>query len=106
MQVVPLVAVPSQKLQALLGGQVCQISVYQKSTGLFIDLYVNDVLIIGGVICQNDNRIVRSVYLGFIGDLAFTDTQGSDDPDYTGLGTRWQLCYIEAADLAAQGLAA
>ena len=57
------------------------------------------VLIIGGVICENLNRIVRSLYLGFAGDLAFIDNQGSTDPVYTGLGTRYSLAYIEADEL-------
>ena len=50
---------------------------------------------IGGVICQHTNLIVRNAYFGFIGDLAFLDQQGADDPVWTGLGTRWVLGYIE-----------
>ena len=104
MLTIPLIAKPSQSVSIALGGQSCRLSIYQKSTGLFCDLYINDVLIIGGVICLNKNRIVRSVYLGFIGDLSFFDLQGSSDPDYTGLGSRFVLLYLEAADLKAAGL--
>jgi len=64
-----------------------------------MDVYVNEVLIIGGVICENKNRIVHSLYLGFIGDLAFFDTQGTDDPDYTGMGARWILIYLAPGDI-------
>ena len=99
MEIIPLRAVPSQVLTVTLGGQACQIAVYQKITGLYIDLYVNNALIIGGVICENLNRIVRSIYLGFIGDLAFIDNQGNDDPVYTGLGTRFSLAYLSVNDL-------
>lgn len=101
MLVIPLQAVPNQTVTVNLDGQVCQLNVYQKSTGLFIDLLVDNVLIIGGVICENMNRIVRSIYLGFSGDLAFSDSQGSSDPDYTGLGPggRYSLLYLEPADL-------
>jgi hypothetical protein len=105
-KIVPLTPTPSQVLTIALGGQACQINVYQKRGGLYVDLSVNDQLIIGGVIGLNLNRIVRSVYLGFIGDLAFVDTQGSNDPDYTGLGDRYLLAYLEAADLASIGFAA
>jgi len=101
MLIVPLQAIPSQGITVTLGNQVCQINVYQKFTGLYLDLYVNNVLIIGGVLCQNLNRIVRSVYLGFIGDLAFIDNEGSGNPNFTGLGSRYSLAYIEASDLAA-----
>jgi hypothetical protein len=100
-QVIPLAAIPSQTLAILLNNQNCQINVYQETTGLFIDLYVNDTLIIGGVIGENANRIVRSIYLGFSGDLSFYDSQGTDDPVYTGLGTRFFLLYLFPADLPA-----
>jgi hypothetical protein len=101
MLIIPTQAVPSQVINIQLAGQNCTINVYQKFYGLFLDLYVNNVLIIGGCICQNLNRIVRSLYLGFIGDLAFIDNQGDSDPYYTGLGTQYSLAYIEASDLPA-----
>ena len=103
MQIIPLNAVANQTLAILLGGQACQLNIFQKSTGMFMDVYVDGGLtpIITGVVCQNENRIVRSLYLGFIGDFVFKDTQGSDDPVYTGLGDRWQLVYLEASDLPA-----
>lgn len=100
MQIIPLQAVPSQILQVTLAGQNAQINVYQKAFGLFCDLYVNNALIIGGVLCENLNRIVRSAYLGFIGDLAFFDTQGESDPVYSGMGARYQLAYLEVSDLS------
>lgn len=100
MEIVPTQAVPNQTLQVSLGGQVCQINIYQKFFGLYLDLYVNNVLIIAGVVCKNLNRIVRSAYLGFIGDLCFIDNQGDTDPTYTGLGTRYSLAYLEASDLS------
>ncbi len=99
---VSLLAVPSQVINVQLAGQNCTINVYQKTTGLYCDLYVDNVLIIGGVICQNTNLIVRDAYLGFIGDLAFFDMQGGNtDPVYTGLGTQYLLFYIEASEIAA-----
>lgn len=91
--VIPLKAVPSQSLSVQLGDQPCRIVVSQKQTGLFIDLYVNDSLLIGGVLCLNNVLIVRDGYLGFTGDLYFNDTQGTDDPYYTGLGDRFELLW-------------
>lgn len=99
MLIVPLQPVPSQIVSVLLANQPCQIEVMQKSTGMFLNLSVNNSLIIGGVICENLNRIVRNAYLGFIGDLAFIDNEGTSDPDYTGLGSRFDLAYLEAAEL-------
>lgn len=94
---VPLIPTPAQQLSITLGEQVCRIVVRQLSTGLYLYLYVSDVLVIGGVICQNDNRIVRSAYLGFIGDLYFHDTLGDADPYYTGLGERFILLWLDPA---------
>ena len=101
MLAIPLNAVPSQNLNVTLDGQLCQLSVYQKNSGLYINVSINNVLIIGGVLCLDRNRIVRDAYLGFVGDLGFIDTQGTNDPTYDGLGDRYQLIYLEAADLAA-----
>lgn len=103
MQIVPLAPIPNQTLTITLAGQNCQIDVYQQEFGLFLDLYVNNALVIGGVICENLNRIVRSLYLGFQGDLAFIDGEGTDDPVYTGLGGRFSLAYLSVADLHGLG---
>ncbi len=100
MQIVPVQTLPSQQVQSQLGGQPCQINVYQQTFGLYADVYVNGQLVIGGVICQDRNRIVRSLYLGFAGDFAFVDTQGTSDPVYTGLGSRFLLAYFTAGELA------
>jgi hypothetical protein len=55
------------------------------------------------VICQNLNRIVRDLYLGFVGDVLFCDTQGTDDPSSPGLGTRFVFCYLSPSDLGGAG---
>lgn len=100
---IPLQPIPNQSISTTLASQNCRINIYQRTTGLFCDLYVDNALIIGGVICQNLNRIVRDVYLGFVGDFGFCDTQGDSDPDYTGLGSRYLLIYLEASDLNGAG---
>jgi hypothetical protein len=98
MLIVPLQAVPSQRVATTLGGQNCLIAVYQKMFGLFLDLSVGATPIVTATICLNQVRIVRSLYLGFVGDLCFIDNQGGNDPDYTGLGGRYSLAYLEAGD--------
>lgn len=101
MQIVPLNATPSQTLTVGLDGQSCQIDVFTKNDRIFVNVYVNDGEIILGVLAENLNRIVRDAYLGFSGDFAFVDTQGSDDPNYLGLGSRFVLFYLTAAEVAA-----
>lgn len=104
MMVVPIDDVPAQTLSIDLAGQLCQIDVYQKESGLYLDLYdaaqTPPAPIVVGVLCENRNRLVRFAYLGFQGDLAFGDTQGDADPYFTGLGSRFVLGYFTAAEVA------
>lgn len=99
MLIVPLLVAPVQTLQITLAEQACRIRLRHRATGLFMDLYVAGVLVVGGVLCHNLNLIVRSEYLGFAGDFTFIDNAGTHDPEYTGLGTRYSLAYMEATDL-------
>ncbi len=99
MIVIPLQPLPAQTVDVVLNEQPVTVFVYQRSTGLYVDLDLNHVLVIGGVIAHDRNRIVRSTYLGFVGDIAFVDTQGSSDPDYTGLGDRFILGYFFPEEL-------
>ncbi|MDN7913675.1 hypothetical protein QZM77_25835 [Burkholderia cepacia] len=91
---------PSQKMSVMLAGQNCQISVYQKTTGMYLDLAINNAAIKSGIACRDRVRLIRYPYLGFVGDLTFFDTQGVTDPAYAGLGARYQLVYLEASDLS------
>jgi hypothetical protein len=102
--IVPLQPVASQSLNTVLNNQNVQLNVYQKLYGLFMDVYLNDVLVIAGVLCENLNLIVRSAYLGFSGDFIFMDNQAAipqagEDPSYTGLGSQFFLLYLFPADL-------
>jgi hypothetical protein len=92
-QVVPLVAVPSQTLSITLGRQAVRVTVSQKALGVFVDIYLNDVLVVGGVQARNLVKIIREHYRGFVGDLYFFDTQGTNDPAYQELGARYILLY-------------
>lgn len=91
MDTIPISALPSQTLSITLNGQYCLISVYQKSTGVYLDLTVNAKPICSTAICRDRVGIVR--LLGFVGQLRFVDTQGTNDPDYTGFNTRYKLTY-------------
>lgn len=109
-QIIPISPVPYQILTVLLAPpgassqQRTTLNIYDKGDpyGMFMDVYLNNTLVIGGVQCLNANRIIRSTYLGYDGDFAFFDTQptlaGGDpifsDPAYTGLGTRFVLAYL------------
>ncbi|MDB5777614.1 MAG: hypothetical protein JWP38_3747 [Herbaspirillum sp.] len=89
--VIPIAAVPSQSLSVTLNGQSCKINIYQKSTGLFMDLYLNGSPIFTTKLCRDRVSMTRANYLGFVGDLYFKDTQGDSDPQFSGLGQRYIL---------------
>lgn len=106
MIIVPLRPLPNQSAQVQLNGQACTLQIVQTAYCLFMTVFVGNKLIVPTVICENLNRIVRSAYLGFSGDFCFDDQQGNSDPIYTGLGdltARYQLVYLEPADLPAGG---
>jgi hypothetical protein len=99
MQIIPLQAIPSQKFNITLNNQVCQISIYQKSTGLYFDLVLNNVPIVTARLCLDRKLIIRYKYLGFIGDFAFIDQKGLTNPAYQGLNSQYLLYYFEQGDL-------
>jgi len=97
---IPLDPVPSQTFAITLGGQACEIAVRQNGANIFVDLTVNGVPIFLTRVARNKQRLAIDVqYRPFVGDLLFVDTQGDTQPEYTGLGSRYVLYYLEAADL-------
>jgi hypothetical protein len=90
---IPLSPLPSQTLSVMLNGQQCQINVYQKSTGLYFDLSIVNLPIVTGMLCRDRVSLIRHEYLGFIGVIFFCDLQGTNDPEYSGLGSRYVLVY-------------
>jgi len=100
MQQIPLQAVPSQTLQTVLNGQQCALSIYVKTQCMFFDLALGGSPIAYAVQCKNLVNLVPTSYLGFTGWLLFLDMQGEEDPQYSGLGSRWLLLYLDAEDIA------
>lgn len=113
MLTIPLAPVASQTLQFVAAGQNCQMSVYTndgfdyadptlntEKEYIAIDFAYNGIQVTNTQNCLNVTRLLKNrTYLGFVGDFMFVDTQGSDDPQFTGLGSRWVLLYLEASDL-------
>lgn len=111
MQTIPLTAVPSQSLTAALNGQSVSIAIYQLGAAdLYCDLTSNGTPIVNCRKCRAFSGspteaapflLLDSAYWGFQGDFLFIDTQGDEDPQFSGLGSRWQLVYYTPDDLAA-----
>lgn len=92
-QEIPLSPIPYQEVAILLNGQNCFISVRQLGIFLYCSLRVEGRQIFSNVICSINTRVnvFRSPY--FTGILRFYDTQGTEKPHYSGLGSRWILVY-------------
>ncbi|WP_147196054.1 hypothetical protein [Pantoea sp. CCBC3-3-1] len=99
MQTITLQPLKAQEVSVTLEGQSVTLRINQRSTGLYIDIGLADKWIAQGVLCQNCSRLIRYPYLKFQGELFFADTKGSDDPDYSGLGTRFLLFYASADEM-------
>jgi hypothetical protein len=98
MVIIPLSAIPSQKLKVVLDDQDCEISVLTRGEHLYLDLDVDGKIVQQGAIIQNRVSIIQIPTRYFAGTLAVIDTQGNAAPVFTGLGDRWQLCYWSAGE--------
>ena len=85
--------IPSQMLDVVLNGQNVTIALQSRDGMLYADVQVNKAYVVRNRICHHAMPIVNSSYAGFIGELVIIDTQGSDAPNYAGLGTRFVLVY-------------
>lgn len=101
---IPIQPVPSQQVLCVLDGQNCQIAIYQKGGTVFVDLNSNGTDMCVACLAHNGVALDScNSYDGFQGNLFFIDTQGIDDPQYTGFGTRWVLVYLTPEELALLG---
>jgi len=101
LRLVPTQPLPSQVFNVILDEQSITVTLRQLASGLFMNIQLNGQQMLGLVICQNLNRIVRNTYFGMAGDFIFYDENGTGlDPVFTGLGAQFSLYYIEAAELS------
>lgn len=90
---IPLSPHPNQSFDVALNGQYCTITLLHRTTGLFFGLAVNGKKIADCVHCQHNQPMIYQDYRGFIGSIRFIDTQGTSNPTWDGLGTRYELRY-------------
>jgi hypothetical protein len=98
MLLIPLKPVANQTTTTILGGQVVRIAVRQMTTGVYLTAWKDNEVIQSGILCVDRVRMLDSNYDGFIGGFMFIDSQGLENPDYTGIGSRWNLFYLEAGE--------
>ena len=98
MLIIPLKSVANQTTTTILGGQVVRIAIRQMTTGVYLTAWLDNVVIQSGILCLDRVRMMDSNYDGFVGGFMFIDSQGNANPDYTGIGSRWNLYYLEAGE--------
>lgn len=101
MILIPLQNIPNQTVNINLNEQNTFIHLYYTTTGLYIDLRINDSAIFDGIKCRDRTGLKLYKYLGFNGQLIFIDTAGNLDPLPDGLGSRWHLYYLTESETAA-----
>src|SRR5579859_5767499 len=100
MLVIPIQPVPSQQVLCVLDGQNCQFSVYLRNSKIYVDLNSNGENICLACLAHNAVALDScNSWSGFLGNLYFIDTQGKDDPEYSGFNTRWYLVYLFSDEL-------
>lgn len=98
MQEIPVQPVAVQSVKFVAGGQNCQILIRQTGRGMMFDLNSNGSDVVTGVIALDAVPLVCRQYEGFAGNFFFIDTQGNSDPYFDGLGSRYKLVYLSAAE--------
>ena len=98
---VPLLALPDQRIQMILGGQDVTLRAYTRDGHLYTDLDVSDAAVWRGFISRNCVPCKLYTHLPFSGQLVFVDMQGTQDPEWQSLGGRWLLVYLTDAEVSA-----
>lgn len=99
MMLIPLQAAPSQTLAVTLDRQNTQLAVRQNDDALYLDLLLDETPIVLTRICRDRQRLLLDAkYRGFAGDFVFIDTQGTTDPQFAGLGSRFLLIFLSAGE--------
>lgn len=97
--IIPLNPVANQQLSTVLDDNVAtQISLTTTDYGMYIDVVYNGVFVIQARLCQDRTDVNPAKYLGMPQSLFFADTQGTSDPVFAGLGSRYLLCYGVAGE--------
>lgn len=86
--IVPLRPVPNQSVSCVLNGISHTLEINTRRGSLYLTLWRGDAFVL-------HNRVLRS-YAPVDYGLQLVDTEGTDEPQYEGLGSRWQLLALQA----------
>lgn len=90
---IPLSQIPNQIVSAVVNDQAFQIEVRQLGGSIFTTTTVDGELIASTVRAVANGSITPWPSSAVNTQVIWVDTQGEDDPQYTGLGDRWVLAF-------------
>ena len=90
---IPLSATPAQKTAVTINEQDITVSLHTMLRRLYADVQLNNQHIIRNRICLNNTPLINEAWRGLNGELYFIDTQGQNNPQWQGLGSRFILVY-------------
>ena len=91
--IIPIDALPSQSFDIDLNNRRCRFEFITKGVFLYMNLSIDEVEKINGMICLNNVNLIQYQDIGLDGKIYFSDTQGDVIPLYYGLGDRWVLFF-------------
>jgi hypothetical protein len=97
MLIIPIQPIPNQNIRLTVNEQACEITLRQQNTGIYFSLVSDGVSICNSVLVQNAAPL--NSQFNFNGVFVLFDVDGKGKPDYSKLGTKWMLYYLEAGEL-------
>lgn len=98
MMEIPLSAVPFQVVNAIVNGQSYQVTVRQLGDSLFSSVVCDGESVTDSVAAVANGPLIPWAQTIAQTQLYWYDSQGSDRPNYEGLGDRWRLVFEELED--------
>lgn len=93
--IIPLSAMPAQRLQCVLNGQNCTITIKKRGEYCFFSLMCNGNMVTENTICLCGNNLVPYVSQYFNGSVFFIDVNGHYSiPNYREFNSRYRLVYV------------
>lgn len=100
MLLLPIKPEPNQRFSVVLDNQNCTFELYQRYDRIYASVYIDETPLITGVICLDCTSLMQTSTTAFSGFLCFVDTLGNEPPQWEELGTRWQLVFFSAREVA------
>lgn len=91
---IPLQPITNQEFVIMLEQRDWNIRLIQRLNRMYLSLWIDNIEIWSGSICRDRLPFVQSKTQNVTGNLVFVDMEGTSDPTYEGLGSRYKLFYF------------